>query len=379
MDIQEIEEYIAAIMWGKRIVTLSDGRVFVFRSPTVAEKSYAHFVYKASLEKHKAEGVLQSSDDLIAIARHQGEWTDVDSNYLDKFEEIINFANGQMAETINTIQKKRIQKQIDQAYHKKHEVSMKYAYLTGHSIEQQAAEEKVRILVRCTAERIDGVSIWLSDEEFGNETDHGLLAELVSLYVSKDDDLNTKKIREIARSAQWRIRWAAGKENISTLFGVDVRDLSDTQFALMYWSQVYDSVYMSMECPPDDVIADDEKLDEWLKNREKEQDSKRRNQSMDKTRKGFYDKDGKFYTHGKKPTDHKEVGLVVDGEFDENGVFRHYTPEEKRAKIEEIQKYNTPDVRRLLQGEHKRLQKDGVLREEKLRQGRSRWIMGSQK
>jgi hypothetical protein len=379
MDSREIEKYIVDIMSGERIITLANGNIFIFRNPTLFEKTHAHYIYEQSLKDYKSQG-MQSSEDLINIAKESNEWTDVDSSYMDKFDEIIDFAKKQIDQAIGVGQKKRIEKQISKAKDKRKIIASRYHYLTSHGIEQQAIEDKIRMMIRHVTERIDRTPLWSTQNDFDNETDYGLLTELVGMYLSDDLNLEIKDIREIARSAQWRIRWGAGKDDLKTLFGVDVRDLSDIQFSLMYWSQVYDSVYMSMDCPPDNIIEDDDKLDMWLKDREKEQSQQRRNKAIDKKtgRKGFYDEQtGKFHAHGKSVMDHKEVGYIVDGEFDENGIFRYYTLEEKRAKIAEIHEYNTPEVRRMLQSEHNRVKDGQQIREEKLRQGRSRHIIGT--
>ena len=44
MNNLEIEEFINQILWGKKIVQLSDGRLFCFRSPTIAEKNHANYI-----------------------------------------------------------------------------------------------------------------------------------------------------------------------------------------------------------------------------------------------------------------------------------------------------------------------------------------------
>ena len=214
MEASQIEEYIAAILWGKTIVTLQDGRVFIFRSPSIMEKNYAQYVYKDSLEKYRQNNILQDSDALLDMARFNDEWTEIDDNYFYKFDELIKVAYENM-DGASRVQKQRIEKQIENANKRRDAICKKYNYITAHSVEQQAAEDKIITLIKCVTEHVDGTAVWPSLADFNHETDHELLSELLVLYLTRDSDIDMKTIRTIARSAQWRIRWAVGKENIA--------------------------------------------------------------------------------------------------------------------------------------------------------------------
>jgi len=380
MDAVQIEEYIAAILWGKHIVTLGDGRVFVFRSPTIAEKNHANYVHKTSLENYAHEGVLSTSDELIKCARINGEWTNSDENYFSKFDELIKVAYDNL-ETASQVQASRIQKQINAAETKRRQVCTKYNSLTYYSIEQQAAEDKLMTLIKYVAEYIDGTPVWGSTKEFDKSQDYDLLTELLTLYVTKDNDMDVAFIRSIVRSPQWRIRWNAGKENIPSLFGCDIRDLNDVQFSCIYWSQIYDSAFSAMDPPSDEVVNDDELFDKWMEKKNEEEKIRRKNRSMDREsggKRGFYDRQGNFHSQGKRPTDHKEVGFVVDGYYDDDGFYHKYTEEEKMEKVREIQKYNPTPIRHILASESKILsEKKGTMKEEQLRRGKSRMLLNN--
>jgi hypothetical protein len=84
-------------------------------------------------------------------------------------------------------------------------------------------------------------------------------------------------IRLLARTEPWSSIWIAGK-NERGVFGKPSSLLSPEQRLLIVWSRVYDSIRESMDCPPDEVIEDDDCLDGWLliqaKNRENDKHAK---------------------------------------------------------------------------------------------------------
>lgn len=372
-----IEEHIISILWGKHIISLQDGRTFCFRSPTIAEKNHADFIYKRSFELYKSIDILTNKQ-LIKLASKHDEWTEVDQNYYTNFDNLMELGSRQILGASRNKQK-QIKEQMKLAKRKRVEVVDRYNTITCNSAEQQAMEDKVKYYIQCITENMDGISVWKTDKEFKNCTDQNFILELIRKYFDVLQSVPaTKTTREIARSSQWRIRWNIGKKNIHTLFGVDIRDLNDNQLEILYWSQVYDSVYNSMEPPPNTVIEDDDKLDVWLKEKNKEENVKRVNKSMEKGTKprGFYDKSGTFHSMGKQVHEHKEIGVCLEGYFDdETGYFIRYTEEERKTKLDEIYGRNNPNTRRILASEQKAIESKGEVREEKLRKGANRMLL----
>ncbi len=96
---------------------------------------------------------------------------------------------------------------------------------------------------------------------------------VLSLY--KDTMLDPKDTRDLARNEPWKSIWITSKGTGSPLFAnVDTRELNENQRNVVLWSQMYDNIQESLECPTDDVIKDDDMLDGWFivqrKNREKD-------------------------------------------------------------------------------------------------------------
>jgi len=108
---------------------------------------------------------------------------------------------------------------------------------------------------------------------------------------------------------------------------------------------VYDSVYESLERPPEEVVLDDKALDEWLL----EQNEKYKREVGQRYH-------GKGVTKGNSKIDNaSEVFKIVTGEFDTDGVWHEYTEEERWAKIERIRNLNSPLARKIKSNEEERL------------------------
>lgn len=84
----------------------------------------------------------------------------------------------------------------------------------------------------------------------------------------QDSLLSETTIRELARCYSWKSIWNIHKSNkIGSLFKQYKRkniDLTVNQRNLITWSNIYDNVSESMDCPSEDVISDDDMLDGWF-------------------------------------------------------------------------------------------------------------------
>ena len=90
--------------------------------------------------------------------------------------------------------------------------------------------------------------------------------------------LTETEVRYLARSSTWKSIWN------NRGFGFDLfkkrknTDLTINQRNLLTWSKVYDNIQESIDCPSDEVIADDDMLDGWflIQKDKREQEAKER-------------------------------------------------------------------------------------------------------
>jgi hypothetical protein len=217
---------------------------------------------------------------------------------------------------------------------------------------------------------------WESFDALLNEQDTVLVARLMGLYygetIAEESD-----IRRVARSGTWRSKWMGSKKNrgVKTLFDREMYDLTIDQFRLVYWSQVYDSAFESMEPPSDEVLEDDNLFDRWLDDQHQKRKAERKKTEFDKKVKhltkegqevalpvqGFYSDD---CTCGVKD-EARDRGADKRGHIHDPrcpyGVFMYYDQSAVEQKIEDVQSANPTSIRKLLAGEQKRLAESGDL------------------
>lgn len=111
-----------------------------------------------------------------------------------------------------------------------------------------------------------------------NNIDYRLLNDLLAII--NNNAIDIKIFRKIARSDIWRNYWSSNKD---FLFDKPTINWTDEQKTLVVMSKMYDNAYESMECPPDEVIEDDDMFDGWMimQRREIEKSkAKNRNEKM---------------------------------------------------------------------------------------------------
>lgn len=243
--------------------------------------------------------------EILFDAGKKGFWTKDDDNQIDilvnELKKIPDAVAGASKRENTKLEKLRnsIKTQIA-------ELELSKNSITKFSAERYAEEAKIRAFVYTCVTDEDGNRLWNKWDDFNNETDTKFIDNvLLEISSNKPEEYNTKEIREIARSGIWRHKWCAAKA-IDTLFEKSVLELTDEQSSLVYWSQLYDSVYDAYERPPQEVIEDDDKLDEWLDAQAKKVNLDAKNTYKDK----FKNKKNGISSNVSR---HGEIFVVTDG------------------------------------------------------------------
>jgi len=119
--------------------------------------------------------------------------------------------------------------------------------------------------------------VWVNEEDF-LQYPSTFLNRVVEEY--SRDSLSEETIRTIARNEPWRSIWSASKKE-GRLFGIPSVFYSDSQRALVLWSTLYDNIHESPDCPPQDIIDDDDMLDGWMINQGREREADRQKNEIE--------------------------------------------------------------------------------------------------
>lgn len=363
---QELESKFNSIIASKVIVTTSKGPLW-FKYPTLEDKQIAQYYYQDMYES-SIKKLVPTVEQTIEEHKKNGGWSDEKEKQLEKLPTFIEQTKNEIKNTKQPSKIKKLtdwQKLLERIYL---ETLGAKNRMLSNTVEYVSNERSTTYLVWRCFTTIDNKPLWPTFDKMIQSSDISYINELINLYVQESMPLSEDKIRKLARQATWRVRWGVAKSDTTNLFGRSLIDATIDQFMLVYWSQVYDMVYESLERPPDRIIENDEKLDEWLN---------------DESKKYKNEIEARFGNHGsasaKKMAQAGEIFLVVDGYFDKDGVYRYYSEEEKVQKIQEIRNRNTSAAKAIMAREEKYLEQhpDVLIQEHELRKDvRSRQIMG---
>lgn len=410
---QDVTELLDAIIWGRRIIEVpnieGEKVTYVIRPLTLEEKNMGNYIYRSRTDKM---GGLLKRDDLKKQAIQNGLWKtayDDDIKSLRSELQIQTKAHKHEMDTKMLDSKGKpkrknptgklvkLDKMIAQITKTIIKLEADYTqFIELPSVEYQAECERGNYFLRCvTLSFPDMDQIWSSMDDLKEETDTRLVANLMRAYYD-ESIADEAAIRRVARSGFWRCKWMGSKENrgVKTLFDREMYDLTLDQFRLVYWSQVYDSAYESMESPSDAVLEDDKLFDRWLEEQHQKREQGRKKSAFDQKVSAM-----------NKMGDAHEVSLSVMGEYSEDctcgikeeaeargpdkrgnihdpscsyGVYLYYDKTKRSERVEDVQSTNPESVRKLLANEQKRLAKIGTggVEDQALRGDKARHTLG---
>lgn len=358
---ESIEGDINQICWGGKFISVErmDGApiTLIIKALSIRDRNFVDFIYSQAFKMAREEGVLTKFE-LRNELKVKGLWDIGDDSTIDTIADTVDELERKL-ETLppRSMKYKRTSKMLD-AYRKSLvELVNKKRMLFHTSAEDYAMDAKTSAIVYCCTYSENEERYWESWEDFEHERDTEFIDTIVR-EMNKVTLLPVGRIREIARSPQWRFRWQGAKGS-KDLWGKPVCELDGNQQNLLYWSQIYDSVYEAYERPPEDIINDDDKLDKWLENQYKEQ----KNKDI---------ADGK-YVNGIQLSDgvrrHGEVFVVANSDMNPDA-----------PDIQDIENLNTSLIKKFKQEEIKKIKQSKIINEKDLR-GRknkiARKIIGS--
>lgn len=392
MEEKDLSELLDAIVWAHRIVEVDADSTYVFRPLTLEERNMANFVYEHKL-KHSKQ---LKQDELTKQAIRKGLWQ-------RSFEGQLKLLREELAKLLDdlgeeeranksrrtpTVKLMRLRERVGAVTKAVRTIEDDHTrYIELPSAEYEAECERGIYLLRCaTLTFPDLEQKWCNLQALKDETNTQLVARLLHLFYNVTI-AEEKDIRRLARSGFWRSKWNGSKKNrgVKTLFNREMYDLTIDQYHLVFWSQVYDSAFESMEPPSDDIIENDKLFDRWLDEQHQKRKQERKQSELDKK-----------LSKAKKGKDANEVAFSTQGFYSEectcgvkdqarnfgndkrghlhapscpHGVFIYYDAETRLKKAEEIQKANPDHVRRLLAKEQASLSEHGELVEDQKLRG----------
>lgn len=302
MEFDEREESINNFLGG--IVYCNFGNeVYLIHEASPLDKVVANKIYKDRMREAELRGVL-SNDKLIEQLMGLGLWTVNEQTELDTLPKRIENMKVQLYQAyFNYKGRDAVRKNLNRLKKKYIDLIVKRDRLKRESAEGVAIASKNKYLICANVTDAQNNRLWKPEDYWKQDAKliDALVREYVDLLTSDED------MREISRTEPWRSLWGVSKSEKS-LFGTPAAMLTSSQKSIIMWSRIYDNIYENMECPPDEIIEENDMLDGWLILQ-----SRKRNEEREKGH-GFGD-------DGRKVPKGGEVFLFADNEEDAQRIY----------------------------------------------------------
>lgn len=250
MKYHEREFFISLIRSGKVLIEKNDITLEI-RPLTIEQSLLASKVYQKSYFKAVSEEFM-TEEELTIWMIDSGIWTPYDDKIIEQYNKDIEklkvdiYKSYGKKKATETIRRSIRILEIKTSSH----LQKKHSYYSN-TCEGIASSEKLDWVIKNTTYYQNKIY------DFSEINLEYVISEF------QDNILSEKQCRELARTDPWRSYWTT--KNYCKLFSNDGDyELSHNQKNLLIWSQMYDNIQESVDCPVDDIINDDDMLDGWF-------------------------------------------------------------------------------------------------------------------
>lgn len=238
-------------------------------SPTAEAKSKAAELYRSTLEDTRFDLWMSEYEIKQTLIRCKLISPEIDEN-LPLIEKRIEELKVDLYENAYKFkEREKIQKQLDSVVKKQDEMLYNRHSLDMLTHKGYANSLKVQCAIALSLKTLDDNPVITNIYDVQK-----LSFPFVDCLIKEvnRNQISAKEFRKIAREEPWRSYWSISKENI---FGASSLFLTDEQKYLILMSKMYDNAYAHPECPPDDIIENDDLFDGWMISQRKKREQNR--------------------------------------------------------------------------------------------------------
>ena len=228
---------------------------YVIRNVSSVIRFEAEEIYDRTVHDNRFSLWLTDKDALAILVNNDLCSTDIDSN-MKEIEKVVEDHKVRLFKaSFDTDAVKKIKHTLGMV-RKKQEQMMETRFSLDHlTIHGFGEMVKQQFLMFHSLYNMDGSRFWNDPKDVNIR-----LMELAMLENTKAK-LTVSIFREIARTDPWRSYWGVDKSNP---FGTSALQLTEDQRTLIMFTKMYDNAYEHPECPPQDIMADDDMFDGWM-------------------------------------------------------------------------------------------------------------------
>ncbi len=315
--LENLDYNINRLLSGKTLCEI-DGQIFWVQQPDYENLLYIN--HRIKIIKGELSGVeLLSQDDLFNYLIDNDFWTIEKQNRVDTLPNDINETKIALYNAYQNFKPRdKLRKKISLLKKELQDLLNERHFLDEITMEGYINFIKSTYLIGLGTYNEQGQRLWNTNSLL--LSDFLFLSKLTTKY--SEQILSDEKLRQIAKSPQWKSIWSLNKNPISYF--------NDEQKNLLAWSQLYDNIYGSPECPDDEVIEDDDMLDGWLLVQQQKRKQDKLKANADK--------------YGSSKGGHQDIFVVVENPDDVKRVEELNDPKAKILKRKVSTRWKQTDL-----------------------------------
>lgn len=263
---EQREEIIYRLLYGEEILQIR-GKLYKLINPTPKIRVLSNRIYNQTINQNRFGYWLKDVDCLNILVRNGLCTADIDHNLVEISKYIDDLKVDLYAAMFKSGELEQIRKNL-KAVRSKQSSMLTIRHMLDYLTLKGYAEMVKRQFLICSTfyDYETDQRVWEDMDNIDSDMMDLIIAESVE-HVIKIEDL-----REIARTDPWKGIWnvSCGKP-----FDIPIAHMNEDQRVIVLFSCMYDNAAKHPECPPDDVIDDDDLFDGWIlterRKREKEQ------------------------------------------------------------------------------------------------------------
>ena len=251
MNLYEREYFVSRIRSGYQRVKVNNITIKVL-SPTIDTEYEANDIFMEAFDEIRSDGVM-TQDEMLEWMISRELWSEEKDEKIRALEQDIE----KLKVNVYKYRNDPKMRESARAYLRAAQKGLAKFQNEKDSFFQNTAEglamqEKIMFLFRDSC-YVGSQKLQIDDDmqlmSFYNEYNASLLSET--------------QLRELARTDPWKLHWYT-KDHTKLFHNEESRSLTNDQKGILIWSNMYDNIQESMDCPNEDVINDDDQLDGWF-------------------------------------------------------------------------------------------------------------------
>jgi hypothetical protein len=236
-----------------------DGIKYIYRQPTPSVLFNSEKEYVNTINQYRDE--ILSQENMLLEMVSLNLWSpSLEAEYQAFDKKLENLKISLYEAYVGYRKREGIKVELDRARERYRELSNKRTLYDFCTLETLANDFKIHYIILNSLEpKIDPEDIDLINK---------IIPLVFVQYVSDD------VVRDLSTLSEWRAMWHCAGGDIFNLFGKPSTLLTREQISIVNWSKFYDNIHENSECPPQEVIDDNDLLDGWalLQNRKRNKD-----------------------------------------------------------------------------------------------------------